>query len=644
MNRGESILETVPVRDSGGRQFTGQHQIFRFDDFMVDPEIWRLSRDGQEIHLEPVVLKLLIYLIANRDRLVTRDELMDTVWGDTVITESALTKAVARLRKALGDDSARHRYLETVRTQGYRFVAEVEEIQREDGTELQARNTRVTTVRHALVAGAITIVTLVALVVFWLREPQHEAVQGEAIGSLAVLPLSNLTGDPERDYYVDGLQDLLITELSQLPGLRVTSRQSTKRYRGSQLPTADIARELSVDALVEGSLLQEGSKIEVTLQLIDGRTDKYLWAERYARETPYVFSLIADMADAIGAEIGASTVSPETDGAIREPIGPTDPRAIEAYAIGITHLDGLTGHGIRTAIEQFEMAVEIEPGFALAWGELWVAHTMQGMFGFALPRESKEQLKIAALNAIEADDQVAIGHSGLGWLRWYTWVFEGACESFEEALRLNPSAPYAIHGVADCLLFDGRMDESVDRLRDLLTISPFSAAHNLPLPSHLYMARRFDEAIAAARAMQVRTPQLSVHFFLALVYWQQGRFDKALEQERLEFERRGDSVLQAALEEGFAEAGPTGAMRAKARALATRAKESYVDPYDVGETFARAGMVDEALHWLDQAVEHGSFKMTYIAYWPHFDVLRDEPRFQDLIQRVYGDWAPKTGS
>jgi TolB-like protein/DNA-binding winged helix-turn-helix (wHTH) protein len=617
--------------------------VYRFDDFLADPEAWRLTRDGKEIHLEPVVLKLLIYLIANRNRLVTRDELMRTVWGDTVISESALTKAVARLRKALDDHSDDPRYLETVRSQGYRFVAEVDEIERLDGPGSSSRKTQALPFSRSLRVGAAAIVTLIVLGAIWANRPQYETPQEQAIHSLAVLPLSNLTGDPQQDYYVDGLQDLLITELSQLPGIRVTSRQSTLRYRDSERPTADIARELGVDALVEGSLLREGSTIEVTIQLIDGRSDDHLWAERYTRETPYVFSLIADMADAIGTEIGAGTVSPGTDGPVRGPIGPIDPRAIEAYAIGITHLDGLTGDGIRNAIDQFEKAVAIEPEFALAWGELGVAHTMQGMFGFALPRESKEQLRIAALNAIEADDQVAIGHSALGWLRWYTWVFDGACESFEEALRLNPSAPYAIHGVADCLLFDGRMDESVARLRDVLTVSPFSAAHNLPLPSHLYMARRFDEAIDASKAMQLRTPQLSMHFFLALVYWQQGRFDKALEEERLEFERRGDTVVLAALEEGFAEAGPTGAMRAKARAQAARAKESYVDPYDVGETFARAGMVDEALRWLALAVEHGSYKMTYIAYWPHFDVVRDDPRYQDLLERVYGERPPKIG-
>ena len=276
------------MRGSGDRYVMNQHLVYRFDDFVVDAEAWRLTRDGQEIHLKPVVLKLLIYLIANRGRLVTREELMDTVWGDTVISESALTKAAARLRKALGDDSATHRYLETVRSQGYRFVAAVDEIERPNGHGLNCGKTRAATVRRRNLGVAVAIVLLIVVAVFWFRAPPQQ----EAIRSLAVLPLSNLTGDPQQDYYADGLQDLLITELSQLPGLRVTSRQSTKRYRDSQISTAEISEQLDVDALVEGSLLNKGSDIEVTIQLIDGRSDEHVWGERYAREAPDVFSLI----------------------------------------------------------------------------------------------------------------------------------------------------------------------------------------------------------------------------------------------------------------------------------------------------------------------------------------------------------------
>jgi TolB-like protein/DNA-binding winged helix-turn-helix (wHTH) protein len=614
--------------------------VYRFDDFLVDPKTWRLSRGGQDIHLEPVVLKLLIYLIENRERLVTRHELMDTVWGDTVISESALTKAVARLRKALGDDSATHRYLETVRSRGYRFIADVEEIESPYQPALSRGAVRATILRRALLASAAAIFALVIIAVFWPRTPQHETPEEEVIRSLAVLPLNNLTGDPEQDYYVDGLQDILITELSRIRDTRVTSRQSTIRYRNSELSTTDIAGELGVDAIVEGSLLREGNRIELTVQLIDGRSDEHLWSERYTRETPDVFNLISEVANAIDAEI-TTKVPKDGDRLTHDRVGPVDSRAIDAYALGIAHLDRFTRDGIRTAVSQFQRAVAIEPQFALAWGQLAAAHAMDALFGFAPPSESIEKWQAAALKAIEADDQVAIGHSALGWARMYTWDFDGACESFAEALRLDPSAPYAMHGDADCLMLDGRMDECVARIREIQIVSPFSAMHNLPLSSHLFMARRFDEAITATKDVQARNRQLSLHWFLALVYWQQGRFDEALEEERLEYQQRGDIVLLEALEKGFEAAGPTGAMRSMAEALVDRARESYVNPFFIGETFARAEMVDEALHWLDQAIAHGSYNMTYLAFWPPFDVLRDDPRYPDLVDRVYGDRAPE---
>ncbi|MDH3512233.1 MAG: winged helix-turn-helix domain-containing protein [Gammaproteobacteria bacterium] len=613
--------------------------MYRFDDFLADPETWRLTRGGQEIHLEPVVLKLLIYLIGNRSRLVTRDELMDTVWGDTVISESALTKAVARLRKALDDDSDAPRYLETVRSKGYRFVAEVEEL--DGGIVSPSRQTHSFDMRRGMLAGAAAIVVLVAVAVFWPQAPWRDTSQAGVIRSLAVLPMNNLTGGAEQDYYVDGLQDLLITELSQLPGLRVTSRQSTLRYRNSQRPTADIAGELGVDALVEGSLMREGSTIEMTVQLIDGRSDEHVWAERYTRETPRVFDLISDIAYAIGAEIGADASLPEVRERSVNRLDPVDPRAIDAYALGIMHFDRFTREGIRTGIDQFKTAVAIEPEFAMAWGQLGLAYAMQGMFGFVSPTESTEQFRAAELQAIEADPQVALGHSGFGGALFYSWEFDDACESIEEALRLNPSEPYAIHGDSDCLLIEGRFDESVARARELLTISPFSAMHSLPLPGHLYMARRFDEAITAATAMQARVPQYSVHWMLARFFWQQGRFDEALEEQRLEFEQSGDTVLLAALKEGLDIGGPSGAMRAIAEALITRANETYVDPGDIAELYVRAGLVDEALLWVDKAVTNSSYEETWIAFWPHWDPLRDDPRFQDLLVRVYGQRASK---
>ena len=610
--------------------------MYRFDDFLADPETWRLTRGGQEIHLEPVVLELLIYLIAHRARLVTRQELMDTVWGETVISESALTKAVARLREALDDDPAAPRYLETVRSKGYRFVADVEELEGRAGPVSPPRKNYARTANRSLFPAAAAMVALIFIGVLWFRTPPQEAPQGDSIRSLAVLPLSNLTGDPEQDYYVDGIQDLLITELSQLSGLRVTSRQSTKRYRASELLATDIAKELGVDALVEGSLLREGSRIEVTVQLIDGRSDEHLWAERYARDTSYVFDLVSDMVRSIGTEIDPARAPSVSD---RMAI-PFDERASEAYFRGLKHLDGFVRDEIQFAIERFQEAVAIEPEFALAWGHLSIAHMIQGMQGFAPPRESLEQARAAALRAVEVDSRSHIGHASIGWIGLWTGDLDRGCESLKEALRLNPSDPYVIHGDADCLMFAGRMDESIARMRELVILNPFSAIQSGALAYHLFLARRYDESIAVVEAARERVPGFLAHYTLARVYWVQGDFDKALEAERQELEWRGDTVLIAALEEGLDAAGPTGAMGAIAEALVARSNESYVDPFEIGKTFARAGMVDEALHWLNRAAEYRSFEITYLAFRPDFDVLRDDPRFEDLLERVYGQGNP----
>jgi TolB-like protein len=636
------VHASTSTHENVGVQFMSQHHIYRFDDFVVDPEAFLLRRDGEEVHLEPVVLKLLIYLITHRDRLVSRQELMDTVWGDTVISESALSKAVARLRKALDDDSADPRYLRTVHSQGYRFVAEVEEAGQPGQPTLTTGETRSVSARKTLRRGVTAAVVVAVLAVAWVGWLRQDAAHMDGIQSLAVLPLANLTGNPEQEYFADGIQDMLITELSQISGLRVTSRQSMRRYRDSQLPTTDIADELGVDFLVEGSLLQAGNDVAFTIQLIHGSSDEHLWAERYTRSSPYVLELVSDVANAIGSHIGSDSEPLDLEVLTERP-GAVDPRAIDAYSLGLAYLDRFTPGGIRSAIDEFEKAVALEPDFALGWGQLAAAFAMEALYGYAPPRAAIEKARAAALRAVESDDQFYIGHSTLGWVKLWTGDLDGACESFDKALQLNPSAPYALHGDADCLMLEGRMDESIARTRDLLVVGPFSAMHNRPLVYHLFLARRYEEAVVAGKAMQARTPQFSMHWFFARVYWQQGLFDEALEEDRHELARRGHDDLVAALDAGLDAAGPTGAMRAVAEGLADRSDESYVDPFRVAETFARAGLADEALDWLEKAVDYGSYEITYMALEPEFDPLHDDPRFYGLLERVFGSAAQDIG-
>ena len=612
--------------------FVNEHREYRFDDFLVKPEAWNLYRDGQVIHLEPTVLKLLVFLIGNRDRLVTREELMDTVWGDTVVSESALSKAVARLRKALDDDPRAPRYIETVHSKGYRFVAEVEE------TEVDAAATpTLPAFGRYLVITVILAGLLLALVLLFGwdvfdKSAEQTAGQGpDQIESLAVLPLVNLAGTPDQDYFVEGLHEVLITELSKISGLRVISRQSTMRFGGSEWSLPAIAGELGVDALVEGSALLVGERVQVTAQLINGRTDEHIWAQTYERDARDVLGLLSEVADTISTEIESNLQKPASQR--RTPIGPVDPLASEAYLRGLYHLNRFDLHSLKKALVRFEEAIAVEPGFALAWGGLAATNLMLAYYGQESPREAILQARVAALEALKLDEQSFSGHSAMGWVRLFAWDWPGAGQSFEEALRLNPNDSMTLHGYADYLMLTGRPEDGLAQIRHARLIDPFSPISNIPVPFHLYMMRRYDEALAEIAQIQERIPGNAMHQLLALIYWQQGRMEEALEQERQVLLQRKDLDLLAALDRGEARS-PQAAMLAMAETLVSRSANTYVDPYTIAVTFARAGQPGETLDWLAAAVERGSLELMYIRFRPEFDSLRDDPRFAELVQRL----------
>jgi len=611
-----------------------RRSVYRFGDFEFDPEKRLLNRDGRDVHLEPITFRLLAYLIDNRNHLVTRQELMDTVWGDTVISETALSKAVERLRKVLSDDPATPRYVETVHSQGYRFVADVEEA--ENPAIVQTPDNRGQSITMWRI-GALTVITLVlAFLVnrYWTGTLEQEDTPTAQIRSLAVLPLNNLTGDPEQGYFVDGLQDILVTKLSQNADLRITSRQSTLRYRNSELTLPVIARQLGVDALVEGSVLGVGDSVEINIQLIDAQTDKHLWAQHFERDTGHVFNLFTDVANAIGSVIDPARGEQSAGSRASEHAGVVDPRALSAYLKGISNLDRGTPEGIQTALEQLHEATEIEPGFSMAWSYIALTHSVLGARHLAPARASFETARATSLKAIEADDRNAMGYSGLGWSDLWTYHYQSGCQSFQKALQLNPSEPYAVHGHADCLMLAGRMEESIAELRKLRMLGPFTMFNNIPLCFHLFLARRYDEAIAANQEMHERFPGFSMHMQLAWLYWTQGRLEESVDEERRELEWRKDPDALAALEAGYSAAGPVGAMKSLADFLAARSSETLVDAFRIGEAYARAGAVDEAFHWLNAAVDQGFFEVIWIRFWPEFDYLRDDPRYTQLIQRI----------
>lgn len=587
--------------------------------------------------MEPTVLRLLVHLITNRDRLVTHDELMDTVWGDTVISESALSKAVARLRKALGDRATRPKYVETVYSLGYRFVAEVEEIGVSGTAEHEAKESPMrTSGRRYFMGGLLGLLTLTALLlVFWPSSRQSSQPLLDDFESLAVLPLANLTGDPDQEFLVDGLHDVLISELSRISGLRVTSRQSTLRYKGSDLTIPTIAEELGVDVIVEGSALPAGEQFELSLQVINGHTDEHLWTNRYRQDTSQVFDFLSSVAFAISSELLSGRGDEVSAPPQPHHRGAIDPEASIAYLRGQGNLSRWTKDALENAISQFKRATDIEPGFAEAWGALSFAQAMTATLGYAPPGLALEESRSSALKAVESYDQHYRGHAILGWLQlWFNRDYTAACNAFENALRLNPSDPMSLHGKADCLMLVGRMDESVDLAHRTQLVNPFKPMASRPFPYHLYIARRYDEALSATLDLQDRIPSHPVYDLLTLIYWQQGDWGKALNELKLKLEWQKDDVLLEALEAGMATTGPHGAMHAVAETMVKYSESRSTNPFRIGEAFALAGDADKAIYWLGKAVEQGAVEAVYISVRPDFDLLRDHPRYPEMIERL----------
>lgn len=620
-----------------GKGHVSQRRVYRFGDFAVDPRAWQLFRSGQEVHAEPTVLRLLVYLIENRERLVAKDELLDTVWGDTLVSESALTKAVARLRKALGDDSARPEYIETVHSLGYRFVAEVQEsYQPVESPIPDTRAHRGTFAILALLACLVLVGGLFHQQLYRLWTQVSGAEELQPVTSLAVLPLKNLTGDSEQDYFVDGLHELLITELSKIDGLAVTSRQSMMHYRASDKQVPDIGRELGVDALVEGGVLRMGDQVRVSVQLIHARSDQHLWAEIYDHDLQNVFTLLGEVAVSVADEI-EMTLMPDHRERL-ESLAPMNPLVNDAYLRGIHYLNSFNPAESRKSLAHFREAVDLEPGFARAWAGISGANLLIAYFGGGPPGEAMLQARNAALTALELDKQLYAAHAALGWVRLFTRDWPGAGDAFEEALRLNPSDAMTHHGYADFLTVTGRPEEGLDYVRRGRLLNPLSPMSNMPVLFHLYMLRQYDEAIEEAQKLLQVNPNFPASWLLTQVYWQQGLFEKAIDEYRKTLVSWNDPELLAKLEEGYAEAGPQGAIRAVAAEFVERSEVSHVDPFKIASAFAWGGEIEPAFLWLERAVNEGSPEIVYLDMRPEFDVVRDDPRYQDLLHRLGLPW------
>jgi serine/threonine protein kinase/tetratricopeptide (TPR) repeat protein len=498
-----------------------------------------------------------------------------------------------------------------------------------------ALGTRTTHRKPVLAASLIAIVVVLAATTAWWfgsRDRPESAAGPGTITSLAVLPFDNLMGDEEQDYFVEGMHEALITDLAKIGSLRVISRTSAMRYKGSDKPIPQIATELGVDALIEGSVLRADGKVRITAQLIDGRTDEHLWAENYDRDTENTLQLLSQVARAIATEIQVS-VTPREE-RLLESANPVNPDAHDAVLRGVYHFNRGDLEGIRTARGHFERAIEIEPSFAPAWSYLAGCYLLLGFFGMEPASEVIPEARKTANRALAEDDQQELGRMVLGYVAlFFDWDFETAKRELERSVELNPTNVFARHGLADYLGITGDLEGSLDQVRLGRSHDPMGFWANQVLVGHLFMARHYEEAVdEGARMLELFPNSRGIRSYVADSLWALGRYDEAMEHFREGWGAESDLVR--ALERGYTEGGPRAAKRARAEQLAALSETEPVDPLLIARYYASVGEIDSAFVWLERAFEKRVPQILHVPLDPRFDSLRADSRYEELLDRI----------
>jgi eukaryotic-like serine/threonine-protein kinase len=454
------------------------------------------------------------------------------------------------------------------------------------------------------------------------------------IHSLAVLPLVNLSGDPEREYFADGMTEELITQLGKATPLRVISRQSVMQFKGTKMPLEEIAQKLKVDAVVEGSVLQSGNRVRVTARLVDAAADKPVWTEEYERDLRDVLTLQEEVTRAIVDEIKVKLTA-KVQARLTTP-RPVNPMAYEAYLKGRFQWYRLSKEGLDNAERYFQLALDQDPNYALAYSgmaDVWLA---RGDSGFLTARETVPKAKAFASKALELDDTLADAHVSLANIETtYEWDWAAAEREFQRAIQLNPSHANAHFMYADFLISQRHNHEWQVEIQRTLELDPMNFFYQCFYGWHLVYVGRYDEAISQLQKVLATQPNFSsAHMGLWGAFYKKGMEEEAVQEAEKFFGALGDREIVQALEKGYREASYRRAMKRAADALAARAERTHVPSVRIARVYAHAGENDRTVYWLEKAYAAKETPLVHLSVARDWDALRADPRFQDLLHRM----------
>jgi TolB-like protein/DNA-binding winged helix-turn-helix (wHTH) protein len=621
-------------------------RILRFDIFELDLRAGELRKRDLKLRLQGQPIEVLAILLQRAGDVVTREEIRAQIWtADTFVDfDHSLHNAIAKLREALGDSAETPRYIETLPRRGYRFIAPVEEV----GTQKSEPSAENAPIREAPVgvrrpsarlAIALTLLTLIVIGSgAWLASVySRRAIAAPPIRSIAVLPLANFSGNPSEDYFVDGMTDELITDLAKVSALRVISRTSVMRYKGTKKGLPEIARELNVDGIVEGSVTRSGQRVRITAQLLHAPTDKHLWAETYERDLGDVLRLQSEVAQAIAEQVRAQ-VTPQQQVQLRS-ARPVNPEAYEAYVRGRYYLSNqfTMAQPLNQAKTYFEESIKKDPGFALAYSGLADSYVYLSFF-HQIPPESAYQSATEALRrAAELDDTIGEIHDTLAQLSWrFKWDWVGAERELNKAIALAPSYSCAHEDHAVYLGFMGRRDEALAELAKSIEMDP-GPSSALTEAGTFYQLRDWPRLVEASRRGIASNPNEWVeHYNLAVGYEGTKKFLEAVFEYQKAVEiSNGDQDATAALAHAYAVIGKRAEAQKILRDLQQKSKTAYVSPYFLATIYAGLGEKDKAFEFLEKAYRERSLEISWhLKADLRIDSLRSDPRFQKLLQRI----------
>ncbi len=568
-----------------------QPDAYEFGPFRIDRTERVLRRGAQVIALAPKAVETLFVLAANGGRVVEKDELIKRVWPDTFVEEGGLARNISLLRKVLGRGPDDAEYIETVPRRGYRLVAHVTEVGEDAG-------------------------------------PSR---------SLAVLPLANLSGDPAEDFFADGMTEELISYFMKIEALRVCSRTSAMVYKDVNRPLRQIARELGVHWVVEGTVRQSGGRVRITVRLMEGATEKHLWSETYDNDLRDVLTLQNTLAGDIAKEIRMKVGGPGKDGLAR--LRPVNPEAYQDYLRGRYFLNKRTTGDLQRAREYFRNAIDKDPTYAPAHSGLADTYALMASSGYDVmpPREAMPLARMAAANALEIDDTLAEGHAALGYVALvYDWDWPAAERHLQRAIELNPAYATAYQWRGELLMASGQLDQATTAFRRALELDPLSIPCNLGLGWSYYFCRNYDLAIEQYRKTLEIAPNVPMALYgLGLAYHHKNLPLEGFGEIRKAYEFSGGQAAAVMLV-GVAHAlsGNRKAAESELARLQELAAQKYVPAVYSAFIHSALDNLDLAFEWLQRACEERSSYLIFLKVQPSMENLRSDQRFRELLKTV----------